>query len=294
MEGLMITGKTKILGIIGDPVEHSKSPLLHNFISVFKNIDMVYVPFRVEKNNLSAAINGLRALNVIGFNVTVPHKNNVIQYLDKVSEEAELMGAVNTVKNVDGVLYGYNTDGEGFLRDFKEETGQSFKGKKVVIIGAGGAARAITVKVVLEGAQNIIILNRTEDKAKALSDYINEKLRNCSCYRGMGNNEVKNEIKECEIIINTTSVGMHPEIDKSPINSDGFFTERHIVYDIIYNPLKTKLLEAAEAKGCKTVNGLGMLFYQGIYAYEKWNDIVFSKDEIELFFKRFKEIVITS
>ncbi len=290
--GLSINGRTKILGIIGDPIEHSKSPILHNYISTYKNINAVYVPFKVHTDNLPDAVKGLRGLNVVGFNVTVPHKNKVTQYLDGISDEARLIGAVNTVKNIDGKLWGYNTDGDGFLRSFKEETAHAFKGESVVIIGAGGAARAVAVKAALEGASKLVILNRSIDKAKELSDYINENISGCSSFAGMEHNDVKNAVISCRIVINTTSVGMYPETDKSPIEAYSLLNDKHIVYDIIYNPVKTELLKAAGEKGSVAVNGMGMLFYQGIYAYEKWMDIEFSENEIEQFYIRFKEAVM--
>jgi len=289
---MIINGSTKIIGIIGDPIEHSKSPILHNYISDSKNINAVYVPFRVSPDSLQDAIRGLRGLNVVGFNVTVPHKNKVIDYLDGVSEEARLIGAVNTVKNVGGKLWGYNTDGDGFLMSFKEETGHSFSGKNVAIIGAGGAARAIAVKAALEGADKMVILNRTIDKAKELSDYINDNISDCSSFAGIEHNDAKNAIMDCQIIINTTSVGMYPSTDKCPIEANSILNDRHIVYDIIYNPVKTELLKVAEKKGSIAVNGLGMLFYQGINAYEKWMDIEFSENEIEQFYTMFKKAVL--
>jgi len=289
---MLINGNAKIIGIIGDPIEHSKSPILHNYISDYKKINAVYVPFRVAPDSLADAVRGLRGLNVIGFNVTVPHKNKVIEYLDGISEEAGLIGAVNTVKNINGKLWGYNTDGDGFLRSFKEETGHSFSGQGVVIIGAGGAARAIAVKAALEGADKIVILNRTVDKAKELSDYINDNVSNCSSFAGIDYNDSKNAFMDCRIIINTTSVGMHPSIDKCPIEANSFLDGKHIVYDIIYNPAKTELLKVAEKKGSMAINGLGMLFYQGIYAYEKWMDIEFSQNEIEQFYSKFKKTVM--
>ncbi|HEY9061245.1 MAG TPA: shikimate dehydrogenase [Pseudobacteroides sp.] len=288
---LTIDGYTKILGIIGDPVEHSKSPVLHNYISTCKNINAVYVPFKVSPDNLSHAVNGLRSLDVVGFNVTVPHKNNVMQYLDGVSEEAALIGAVNAVKNIGGKLWGYNTDGDGFLRSFREETGNSFLNKSAVIIGAGGAAKAIAVKAAIEGVRSMIILNRTVDRAKELSCYINEKIANCCAFAGMEHIDVENAVMGCEIVINTTSVGMYPKTDKSPIEAYSLLNDKHTVYDIIYNPEKTELLKSAEEKGSKAVNGLGMLFYQGIYAYEKWMDIKLSEDEIAKFYTKFKEII---
>ena len=148
-----VTGTTRLMGVIGNPIEHSISPQLHNTINTLLNVDAVYVPFKVEKDDLENAVKGIKALNLVGVNVTVPYKKEIIKFLDDKTKEALLMGAVNTVKNIDGRLYGYNTDAEGFSRSFKEEAGTGFKGKKVVINGAGGAARAIAVKNCYRGSR---------------------------------------------------------------------------------------------------------------------------------------------
>lgn len=285
---LVVNGKTKVLGIIADPVEHSKSPLLHNYISVFKDMNTIYVPFRVSKEKLSMAIDGIRALNIVGVNVSIPHKNSIMKYIDEVSQEAKLMKAVNTVRNVDGRLYGFNTDGYGFKKSFEEESEVSLKGSRVVVLGAGGAAGAIAVKVALEGAEKITILNRTKEKAQELSEYIAKEVGAYTEYGVMEYAPIKRAISESSIIINTTSIGMYPEVDNSPIDCEDILSKEQVVYDIVYNPVKTKLLLKAEEKGCKAINGLGMLFYQGVQAYEIIMDIKFSDSDIKNLYNKFK------
>ncbi len=266
----MVTGRTKIAGLLGNPVEHSVSPQLHNTISRYMGHDIIYVPLRVEKDELENAVKGLRAINVIGFNVTIPYKSEIIRYLDDVSEEALSIGAVNTVKNENGRLLGYNTDAEGFRRSFAEETGHGFANRKVAIIGAGGAARAIAMKVAADGAGHIDIVNRTISKALELSSFVSKKTGVPVRALSLGDVAEGNVLCRNDIIINTTSLGMYPEIDACPIGDFSCFNKNHVFYDIIYNPPKTKLLKEAEKQGCKAINGLGMLIYQGIYAYEIW------------------------
>ncbi len=268
-----VTGTTRLMGVIGNPIEHSISPQLHNTINTLLNVDAVYVPFKVEKDDLENAVKGIKALNLVGVNVTVPYKKEIIKFLDDKTKEALLMGAVNTVKNIDGRLYGYNTDAEGFSRSFKEEAGTGFKGKKVVIIGAGGAARAIAVKIAIEGAEKISIVNRTVSKAQDIAEIISNNYgTEVICY-GPKDAGFKEDFHKGDIIINTTSAGMFPNVDESPVGKGFVFSENQIVYDVIYNPSKTKFLKKAEKSGCKVINGLGMLFYQGISAYEIWTGI---------------------
>jgi shikimate dehydrogenase len=286
-----VTGKTKIMGIIGNPIEHTVSPQLHNTISRRKGIDAIYVPFKVDKSGLRSAVEGLRALNVTGFNVTVPFKNDIIPFLDQISEEAKLMGAVNTVKNVNGMLYGYNTDGEGFLRSLKKEAGVGFKDKKVVLIGAGGAARAVGVKAALNGAKSIVIINRTVQKAEEITGVINYNISDIARCCSLDGEGAQKEFEESDIIVNTTSVGMYPDVDISPVISTAGFSDRQLVCDIIYNPPRTKFLESALQKGSKVLNGLGMLFFQGVYAYEIWMDITLSEEEVNSLYKSFAGIM---
>jgi shikimate dehydrogenase len=286
-----ITGKTKLIGLIGDPIEHSISPQLHNTISKTIGVDLIYIPLKVHKSELDNAVKGLKAFNFIGFNITLPHKKDIMKFIDDNTKEALLMGAVNTVKNIDGRFYGYNTDAEGFSRSFKEESGTGFKEKRVVIFGAGGVARAIAVKIAIEGAKKIFIINRTLSKASEVCDIINNNINaiaECYSIKNKTNNEI---IRDSDIIINTTSLGMYPDIGKSPIGKGIEFSKHQIVYDAIYNPIKTKFLKSAEKSGCKIINGTGMLFYQGIYAYEIWTGIKLHDELIKELFLSFTDIL---
>jgi shikimate dehydrogenase len=265
-----VTGKTRITGIIGNPLEHTISPQIHNTISYYMGVDLVYVPFKVEDKDLGSLISGLKAANITGVNVTVPYKNLIIKLLDYISDEASLMGAVNTVKFADGKLYGYNTDGEGFSRSFKSETGTGFNGKRIAIIGAGGAARAVAVRVATEGAKEVAIVNRTISRAEQLAGIINNNIVPVATPFELSVFLNKGLIKEYEVIINTTSAGMYPNIEQDPLGNQARFLKKQIVYDVIYNPPKTRLLMAAEKEGCKSVNGLGMLLYQAAGSYEIW------------------------
>lgn len=282
-----VTGKTKLLGIIGNPIEHSISPQLHNTISDQLGLDLIYVPFKVEPQMLEHAVKGLRALNFLGFNVTIPFKQDIIKYLDEVSNEALMMGAVNTVKNINGRLFGYNTDAEGFVRSFKEEAASGFKGKVVSIIGAGGAARALTVKIAAEGAQKIYIINRTISNAEDIADIVNKNISDVAYACSLTDLRTTGLICGSDIVINTTSVGMFPEVDKSPVSDNFKFAPNQIVYDVIYNPVKTKFLKEAEIQDCKILNGLGMLYYQGVTAYEIWTGIKLKNDFIRDIYKYF-------
>ncbi|HHV96215.1 MAG TPA: shikimate dehydrogenase [Clostridiaceae bacterium] len=289
-----VTGKTKLLGVIGNPISHSISPELHNTLSNYMGIDAVYVPFKVEREKLGDAVRGLKALNFKGFNITIPHKSNVIEYLDELSREASFIGAVNTVKIIENKLYGYNTDVDGFVNSFKEEAGTGFTNKKVAIIGAGGAARAIAIGVANEGAQKIFIINRTLSKAIQIRDIIISNImpykecpENIESFQ-LNDSACTEVLKLADIIINTTSIGMHPDIDCMPVPEHVEFNSNQIVYDAIYNPSKTKFLQQAENKGCKIINGLGMLIYQGIKAYEIWMDITVPKEIAREIFNEFK------
>jgi len=286
-----ITGRTKLIGLIGNPVEHTISPQLHNTISKYLHKETTYVPLKVENDDLKDAVKGLKALNFAGFNVTVPYKKEVMKYIDENSKEALLMGAVNTVKSIRGKLYGYNTDGEGFSRAFKEATGTTFKNKKIAILGAGGSARAIAVKLSLEGAQSIAVINRTVSRAEELCELVNNNIRHVAKHYGWEDDTVDNVFADSDIIINTTSLGMYPDVDKYPYRKPIKFKNGQIVYDIIYNPAKTRFLEEAEKQGCMAINGLGMLFYQGIYAYEIWSGIKLKEDFLRELFLEFSGLL---
>ncbi|HOM03070.1 MAG TPA: shikimate dehydrogenase [Acetivibrio sp.] len=284
-----VTGKTRLLGLVGNPVEHSISPELHNSLSTLLGLDIVYVPLAVKKADLETVVKALKSLDFIGFNVTIPYKRDIMKYLDENTKESILMGAVNTVKKIDGRLYGYNTDAEGFLRSFKEETGVGFKGKKVVLIGAGGVARAIAVKIAGEDAEKISLVNRTAEKAIELADVVNENVKEIVQVYNFEDKTFRMAFEESDIIINTTSVGMYPKTRETPIKFSECFNKKQIVYDVIYNPEKTKFLKDAEKMGAKTVNGLGMLFYQGISAYEIWTGVKLTEDILKSVYDSFKK-----
>ncbi|TYQ15441.1 UNVERIFIED_CONTAM: shikimate dehydrogenase [Acetivibrio alkalicellulosi] len=285
-----VTGKTKLLGLIGDPVEHSISPELHNSLSSLLGLDLIYIPLKVEKQNLDVVVKALKSLDFVGFNVTIPYKRDIMKFIDDNTIEAILMGAVNTVKKIDGRLYGYNTDAEGFLRSFKEETQTGFKGKKVVLIGAGGVARSMAVKIASEGVDQINLVNRTKEKSIELAEVVNENIKEVVQVYSFEDKTFKMAFDESDIIINTTSVGMAPDIKQTPIKAS-FFNKNHIVYDVVYNPTETKFLSDAKKKGCKTINGMGMLFYQGINAYEIWTGVKFSENDIKEIYNSFKQIL---
>jgi len=268
-----INGKTKLIGLLGNPVEHTVSPQLHNTLSRMLDINAVYIPIKVEKNGLESAVKGLKACNFTGFNVTIPFKEEIVTYVDECTPDVKLSGCANTVKNTDGRLYAYNTDADGFVRSFEEQTHTCFKGKSVVLFGAGGTARSLAIKIASEGAVKLYIANRTIQRAHDIADTVNSCIGKIAESMDTTSMERNGIIESCDIIVNTTSLGMHPNVDESPLCDSIRLDTRQIVYDVIYNPVKTKFLKQAESSGCKSLNGLGMLFYQGILAYEIWMQI---------------------
>ena len=266
----MISGRTRICGIIGDPIEHSMSPVMHN--AAFKNegVDYVYLPFRVKKEELGKAIEGMRALNIRGLNITIPHKVTVIQFLDELDPLADKIGAVNTIVNDDGVLTGYNTDATGFLQALLER-GIEPRGKSVVILGAGGASRAISF-ILAERGSSLVILNRTWDKAKVCADRIAEIFQREATALKLNRENLAAALSQADILINATSVGMSPNINETPVTSN-LLKPSLVVFDIVYNPIKTRLQREAEAVSAKTISGLDMLVWQGALAFEKWTGL---------------------
>jgi shikimate dehydrogenase len=257
----------KLFGVLGDPIGHSMSPFMHNDLFAFYHIDAHYHPFQVKREELGEAVKGLRAIGVAGFNVTVPHKSAVIPLLDRIDELAGEIGAVNTVVNENGQLVGYNTDGLGFLEGLKEII-PSITGKKILIIGAGGAAKAIYFTMVKSGPEAIDIANRTVEKAQKLIDECSHSLPS----NAISLEEASTRMGEYEVIIQTTKMGMYPEVMEQPL-SLRHLNRNSLVCDIIYNPLETKFLLEAKQKGAKIQNGIDMFVYQGALAFEKWTDI---------------------
>jgi shikimate dehydrogenase len=282
---MKLTGKTKIIGIFGDPIEHSLSPIMHNAAFSSLNIDYSYIPFNVHGKDLGNAVQAVRSLNLIGCNITIPHKEEVLKYLDELSPEAELIGAVNTIVNVDNKLIGYNTDGAGFYRSMVEVMGYQPKDKKVLIIGTGGASRAVCFQLALEGVGESILTNRNLQKAENLAEEIVKKTT-AKVKVTSFDDSLNNVISEADIIIDTTPIGMYPRIDEEPIINPDYISSSAVVCDLVYNPYKTTLLQRAEAKGCKVVPGIGMLIYQGAIGFEKWTK---EKAPIEVMEKALKE-----
>ncbi len=267
---MKVDGKTEIYAIIGNPIEHSLSPIIHNVAFKELNLNAVYVAFKVTQENLVGAVNGLKSLGVKGFNVTIPHKVSIIPLLDEVEPLTLQIGAVNTVKNKDGKLVGYNTDGLGALEALREK-GVNPDNKKIVIVGAGGAARAIGFTLA-KYAKKLVILNRTEEKAVELSKVISENSNLPVEGLKLTHLTLEEKLKDADIVINATSVGMHPKVEETPIPKN-FITSKMTVFDVVYNPLKTRLLREAEEMGAKTVDGLGMLIHQAVKAFEIWTGL---------------------
>jgi shikimate dehydrogenase len=267
MSDLNVTGKTRICGIFGDPVEHTISPAMHNAAFRELGLDFIYVPFRVRKEDLGDAIRSLKALNIRGVNVTIPHKVGAMSYLDDVDELAGYTGAINTIVNSDGYLKGYNTDASGFIKALAAEKVNP-EGKNIVIIGAGGASRAISFILADKGAV-LTVLNRHPEAAQAMVDRLSGLFRRDMQALELSRQNLEAVLEHAQILINTTSVGMAPEATFSPVPLD-LIKPGLIVVDIIYNPLKTRLLEGAEKKGAKIIGGIEMLVQQGAAAFELW------------------------
>lgn len=267
---MVINTDTKIVGLLGYPLSQSFSSIMQNAAFQKCNLNKIYIPIEVTLNDLEAVVKGMSKMNFDGFNITKPYKLDIMKYLDDLDEYARLIGAVNTVKISNGILKGYNTDGTGFLRSFEEGTGEKVKGKNVLILGSGGAARAIALTLALNNAVKIYICNRTYEKAQSLAKEV-ARITNCIAIH-MDNEEMKKAISDSQVLINTTSVGMFPDIDESPLDKN-LLNSNLTVCDIVYNPTKTKLLKDATENGCNIVPGLPMFVYQGAKAFEVWTNM---------------------
>ncbi len=260
-----ITGKTIQLGVIGDPVSHSISPQLHNTMAKMMGLDYTYGAYHVKAGDVKRALEGMRALDIRGFNVTIPHKIDAFELCDKVDPFAEKMGACNTLVNDNGVITGYNTDGKGFIRSLLHK-GVGVKGKSVTVLGAGGAAQGVCMALADSGVKKISIINRTKEKAQMLSDRINKYYPSVAA--------VSDSFANCDIVVNTTSVGMNT--DKIPFDIDFSNLKTDcVVCDVVYCPRETAFLKKASEQGLKTVGGIGMLINQAVIAFE-----LFTKKEV--------------
>ncbi len=272
--------------MIGKNIENSLSPLIHNQIIFKYSLNFRYLPFKVTENDLSQAIQGVRTLSIKGVNVTFPYKEKVIEFLDKVEESARRIGAVNTIVNNKGILTGYNTDVIGFKKSLQEDGKFTKKKKKAVILGAGGAARAVVYALLEEEIEEICIFNRTLEKAKKIKQNLLPFFprSNINIFP-LEKERLKDKIEEAHLLVNATSLGMPPKIDKTPL-PDEMFHPNLLVYDLIYHPAKTLFLRQAEGAGAKIINGLPMLVYQGIESFHLWTGLKPEGKEVLKMIKR--------
>lgn len=282
-----IDGRTRICGLIANPVEHTLSPLLHNTVAEKTGINMAYVPFKPEKEGVTAAVRGAYALNILGLNVSIPYKQQVMESLVEIDGMAKAIGAVNTLVRIEGGYKGYNTDILGLKRAMEIE-GVSIKDKPVVLLGAGGVSKAIAHLCVSEGASEVFILNRTLARAEELAGQVN------ACYdtqivTAMPMEDYRKLPKERYLAIQTTNVGMHPNVDEAVIEDRAFYEMLETAYDMVYTPFTTKFMKNARECGARAFNGLRMLVYQGICAYELWNKMTVPVEISEYAYEQLKK-----
>lgn len=266
----MIDGYTRTCGLIGNPVEHTISPLIQNTLAEKSDFNLTYVPFHVNEGMLEDAVKGGFALNLLGMNVTVPYKNDVIPFLKDIDPLAKKIGAVNTLVRVENGYKGYNTDMPGLYRAMVSD-GFEFSGKKIVILGAGGVARAVGVMLAEKDVEKIVLVNRTVEKAQVIADELNGYAG-----RKVASVLALQDIDQLEgdgyIAIQATNVGMFPKVDEAVVEDENFYQKVEQGYDLVYNPANTKFMQLLKKQGKKAYNGLKMLLYQGIIAYELWTE----------------------
>ena len=265
-----VKATTRLYGIFGHPVEHSLSPSMHNSAFEKMGLDCIYVAFDIRPGKLGEAVRGLKALNINGINVTIPHKEAILNLLDEIDNDAMLVGAVNTVVNINGRLTGYNTDVGGFLRALKDDLGFIPDGKKIFVVGAGGAARAVVVALATNRASEIVIVNRTRSKADSLSDEFKSHFPKIT-FKSLSlrdSRRISDEITNSELLVNSSSAGMKGE---NPLNLPlGLLPKGACIYDLVYDPPVTPLVRDARDLRLGSQSGISMLLYQGVEAFEIW------------------------
>lgn len=268
-----ISGHTRLIGLFAKPIRHSISPMIQNAALSALGIDAVYLAFDVEKQDMSHAIQSIHTLEMIGANISMPNKQVTLEFMDELSDSAKLIGAVNTIVNDEGRLIGHNTDGIGFIRSLKEK-GIDAKGKRMTIIGAGGAATSIIVQAALDGMDEIKVFNLKDsfyDKLEKLLPVIAESSQCKITLHDLNDVEMLREaIHSSDILTNATGMGMSPHQDKMSIPDVDVLHDKLFVADVVYNPRETLLIKNAKERGCQTMNGLGMLLYQGAEAFQLW------------------------
>lgn len=284
-----INGKTRTCGLIGDPVGHTLSPMIHNTLAERFGHNLVYVPFPVETGRVAEAVAGASALQILGLNVTVPYKSEVIPCLREVDSLAASIGAVNTLVSVPGGYRGYNTDMEGLFRAMETE-GIRLTGEEILLLGAGGAARAVAFLCAAKGAKRVYLLNRTLDKAKQVASQVNRSAGREVVFP-MALADFDSLPDQQFLAIQGTSVGLFPHADQAVIEDGAFYRRIHTGFDLIYTPWETKFMKLVRENGGRAYNGLKMLLYQGVIAYELWNDVKVSEEEAQLVYEKLKNAV---
>lgn len=273
---IQIDGSTRLCGLIGNPVEHTVSPDIHHMLAAESGINLAYAPFLVERERLGEAVQGAFALNVLGVNVTVPYKKDVIPFLKEVDPLAAAVESVNTLVRTKDGYKGYNTDMSGLYRAMQEDRAL-IEGEDVILLGAGGVGRAVAFMCASKGAKRVWILNRSVQKARQVAQEVNDKSGN-ACAEALGLDEwEKLPEKKC-LAIQATSVGLYPDSDRAVLEDPAFYQRLHTGYDLIYKPSETKFMKLVKEAGGRSFNGLKMLVYQGVEAFELWNDVAVSKE----------------
>ena len=285
-----ISGRTGLFALIGTPVGHSKSPVMYNYSFKKLDLDYRYLAFDITVDKVKEALLAIKTFNIKGANVTMPCKSAVTEYMDELSPAARIIGACNTIVNDNGKLVGHITDGVGYVRNLKEN-GVEVKGKKITIMGAGGAETAIQVQCALDGAREISIFNPKDDfykRAEQTVENIKKDVPECvvNLYDLEDTNKLYEEIQSSDILTNATLIGMKPYDNETNIKDTSVLRKDLVVTDVVYNPKKTKMIEDAEANGCKAIGGLGMLLYQGAEAFNLYTGLEMPVEEVnELCFK---------
>ena len=266
----MIKGNTKVYTILGNPVEHSKSPDMHNAAFVQLKINACYIPLEAKINEIESICEMIRSGTISGSNVTIPYKEEIVQYVDVLTEEASIIGSVNTLYPRKGKLIGDNTDGLGFQKSLFSDLGFDPESKRGVVLGAGGASKAVTTKLCQGGIESLMIFDIDEKKAEELIDHL-QKFNYKSSVDLISSNQINECSSNSDLIVNCTPIGMK---DSDPLLiSEEIFSNKHYVYDIVYTPPETKLLNSAKHKGAKIINGMDMLAYQGAESFSIWENV---------------------
>lgn len=282
-----IDGRTKLVGLLATPIGHTLSPRLHNLGYSIKGLNYAYLAFEVGNDNLEEAVNGMRAVDAAGFNVSMPNKMEIIQYLDELDDSAKYSGAVNTVVNDNGKLIGHNTDGQGYVENLLNH-GVEIEGKKITLVGSGGAATPIAIQLAQSGVSEISIFARNdqyfkqaEENARKINEDMKEFNVKANIFPLEDKEQFRKEIADSVVLANGTSLGMKPLDDLSIVDETLDVLRKDLaVTDVVYNPQKSKLLQQAEDAGCTAINGLGMMSWQGAIAFKLFTGVDMPREEI--------------